>query len=161
MRRRSQYADPRRVAQNRPLGHRVPRAIRVFPCTTRATQLDFGHLSHNCLQWRKVAYPTFILSSGGFYQAGRSRDKASSRKLAHDFDFAQFIKIALLLCSQWTFGMCDRRACNFSRGARNREVAETPEDRRARARNLRQALHRNEKRLQSDFAEGHGMARSL
>jgi hypothetical protein len=50
--------------------------------------------------------------------------KSVSRKLAHCLDFAQFITIALLLCPQWTIGMCDRCAGNFPRGARNRKVAE-------------------------------------
>jgi hypothetical protein len=52
-----------------------------------------------------------------------SPDK-SSRKLAHSFDFAKFITIALSLSPQRTFGMCDRCAGNFPRGARNRKVAE-------------------------------------
>src|SRR6266478_4578137 len=83
MRCRSQYADPRRVARTLPPYHPAPRAIRVFPCTTRSTQLDFGHLSHNCLQWRKAAYPTFILSSRGFYQAEPCPEKLASRKVAY------------------------------------------------------------------------------
>src|SRR6266566_9043099 len=87
--------------------------------------------------------------------------KSSSWKLAHSFDFAQFITIALLLCPQRVFGMCDRRADNFSRGARNHKVAEAPKKRRARSRDLRQAFHGNQERLQTNLAEGHGMARSL
>ena len=50
--------------------------------------------------------------------------KSSSRKLAHSFDSAQFITIMLLLRPQPACRMCDRRADDFSRGARNRKVAE-------------------------------------
>ena len=57
--------------------------------------------------------------------------------------------------------MCDRRADDFSRGARNRKVAEAPKKRRASARDLRQAFHWNQERLQANLAEGHGMTRGL
>ena len=53
-----------------------------------------------------------------------SPDKSASRKLVHCFDSAQFIAIALLLFPQLALGMCDRRADDFSRGARNRKVVE-------------------------------------
>src|SRR5712671_2624591 len=57
----------------------------------------------------------------------------------------------------WVLGMCDGRAGDFSRGARNREFSEAAEKRCARARDFWKAFYSNQTGFQTNFAEGHGM----